>query len=129
MIANLFGLIIELGCFYTVMNMDKMPFLNFIFTRGLLVYYLIYILLFSAYVFIISHDVKKQSEEYNKKYYKKVLSFCVVYFIICSILVIVLPLQYYNSNNKVYSYGMAVDFLFIAYSILPWAIFTFALDR
>ena len=44
MVSNIVGLIIELGCFITVINMDKIPVINSIVTKLLLVYYLIYIL-------------------------------------------------------------------------------------
>ena len=40
LISNIFGLLIEFCCFYTVSNMETMEFLALIFTRLLLIYYL-----------------------------------------------------------------------------------------
>ena len=65
MIANIVGLVIELGCFMTVINMDKIPVINSIVTKLLLVYYLTYILLFTAYVFVISYRKDGKSVIYS----------------------------------------------------------------
>ena len=118
MISNIIGLIIELGCFITVINIDKIPVINSIVTKLLLVYYLIYILLFTAYVFIISYKKVDKSEKKQKKYYKNVALFCLIYFIINVIFVIVLPMKYYNSNGIVYSYGKSVNHMFFVYAFL-----------
>ena len=45
MVSNIIGLVIELGCFITVTNMYKIPTINSIVTKLLLVYYLIVFLL------------------------------------------------------------------------------------
>ena len=72
MVSNIVGLIIELGCFITVTNMNKIPLINSIVTKLLLVYYLTYILLFTAYVFIISYKKVAEPEKKEKQYYKNV---------------------------------------------------------
>lgn len=118
MIVNLFGHIIELSCFYTVANMDVIPTINLIVSKGLLVYYLTYILLFSAYVFVISYNKENKEEQRVKRYYKGVLKFCLSYFLVSMLFIIILPIEYHNSADKIYSYGMAVDFMFIVYTIL-----------
>ena len=55
MLANEIGLIIEICCYFTVANMNSVPVINSILTKLLLIYYLLYIVLFSIYVFVISY--------------------------------------------------------------------------
>ena len=125
MITNVIGIVIEIFCFMTVTYIEKVPILNSIVTKLLLVYYLIYILLFTFYVFIISY--KKIDSVKTKKYYKNVTVFCITYFIINCIFIVLLPMYYYNKNNIVYSYGPSVDFLFFTYAflIIIWVICMF----
>ena len=118
MISNVVGLVIELGCFMTVINMDKIPIINSIVTKLLLVYYLTYILLFTAYVFVISYRKDGKTKEQEVKYYKNVAIFCLLYFIINTIFIILLPMQYYNNNGIIYSYGASVNYMFFVYAFL-----------
>ena len=118
MVSNVVGLVIELGCFMTVINMDKIPVINSIVTKLLLVYYLTYILLFTAYVFVISYRKDGKSKEKQIKYYKNVAIFCLLYFILNTIFIIVLPMEYYNNNGIVYSYGASVNYMFFVYAFL-----------
>ena len=118
MIINEIGLIIELGCFYTVSNIDKIPFINIIVTKSLLIYYLIYIILFSAYIFVISYNKDNKTESQNKKHYKCIWLFCIIFFIINAFIICILPMKYYNNGNKIYSYGMSVDYIFVVYVVL-----------
>ena len=105
LIANIFGLIIELGCFYTVSHLDQMPVLNKIITKTLLVYYLLFIFIYTYYVFIISF---KESSKFSKN---KLKIYCVMAFIMTSILICYLPMEYFNNGTYVYSYGASVNCL------------------
>ncbi|MBQ9019029.1 MAG: response regulator [Bacilli bacterium] len=113
MIANWFGLIIELSCFYTVHNIDVIPIINYVVTHLLLIYYIIYILLFTYYLFIFSN-----SEKADETYRKKIRIFCYIYFIINSLAIVLLPLHYNLEPGKMYSYGPSVNFMFISYTVL-----------
>ena len=120
MIINEIGLVIEFCCFYTVKNMAKLGIINTIVTKGLLVYYLAYIILFTFYLFIISKPMKINDISMARvlKDYKKSHLFCLLFFIINSFVVCILPMHYYNKNNVVYSYGPSVNYLFFAYTFL-----------
>ena len=112
MFSNFIGLCIEISCFYTVIYMDKIPIINVIVTKGLLIYYLIWILLFTKYIFIVSFFEKKVK-------FKKYDNFLILlYFVINSIMIILLPMSYFNDGKYVYSYGMSVNWLVGAYSLL-----------
>ena len=118
MVSNIIGLVIELGCFITVTNMYKIPTINSIVTKLLLVYYLTYILLFTAYVFVISYKKEGKTKEKEPKYYKNVAIFCLLFFMINTIFIILLPMQYYTNNGIVYSYGASVNYMFFVYAFL-----------
>ncbi len=113
MILNEIGLLIELFCFFTVYNINKFRILNSIMTHLLLIYYLSYILLFTLYLFLVV-----KGENTSKNYIRNVNVFCLIYYFINILFIIFLPMHYYISDNKAYSYGPSVNFLFFSYSVL-----------
>ena len=110
--ANEIGLIIELGCFITVTNMDKIPIINTIVTKGLLIYYIVYVLLFTFYLLLVVRDAA-----ISDKARIIIRNSCIAYFVINSVFVVFLPMEYSNVG-EIYSYGMAVNFLYISYTVL-----------
>ena len=112
MSANLFGLLLELSCFYTINIADRYPLLAQFTTKGLLIYYLFWILLFTSYVFIISFP--KINIDVCKKYCVYFISF----FIINSLMIVFLPLEYYIDEYYTYSFGYSVDYLSVIFGIL-----------
>ena len=81
MVSNAIGLVIEIICYFTVKNNEIVPILNTIMTKSLLVYYLLYISLFTMYVYIItnySNGINQNNSEYNKK----IIRNCLIYFAI-----------------------------------------------
>ena len=66
-ICNLIGVILAVSCYYTINNMDNMPFLNYIVSKSLLIYYLAWITIFTIYVFVISYQKKARNEEEKNK--------------------------------------------------------------
>lgn len=111
LIANVFGLLIELGCYFTVMHMDILPVLNVIVTRSLLIYYVLFISIYTYYVFAISYKGEMDDNKSYQKYLSKVKVYCSIGFIVCSIILCFLPMEYYSDASYVYSYGPAVTAL------------------
>lgn len=120
MIANEIGLIIDLLCFYSVTNMDRLPIFNFFITRLLLVYYLIYISLHTFYFFFV---VKINKVLANKR--KKLITMYSVFFIFSILMIFILDMNYHTADNKIYSYGSAVNYIYMIYSflIVLWVLF------
>ncbi|MBR5662330.1 MAG: response regulator [Bacilli bacterium] len=119
MLANEIGLLIDLSCFYTVSHAKTMPILAAISTRLLLVYYLVYVSLFTIYLFFVVRTNSMQKEKRHKMM-KMFLAFVgVAIFIAC-----ILPMKYHNSDGAIYSYGISVDFMYYVYSliIVMWVI-------
>lgn len=110
LVSNVFGLLIELGCFYTVMHMDKIPLINIVVTKALLIYYLLFLMIYTYYVFVVAFN-EKNHESQNTRFFHIVKCVCIGLFIILSAIEIFLPMNYYNDGVYVYSYGTAVNFL------------------
>ena len=98
MIANEVGLVIELTCFFTVTRIDTIPFINMIATHLLLIYYLLYILLFTVYLFLVGTE-----NEPSNKLKKNTIIFSSVYFFVNVIAIILLPMYYHTENEIYYS--------------------------
>ena len=117
MVSNAIGLIIEICCYFTVKHNEIVPILNTIVTKLLLVYYLLYISLFTMYVYIISHSSKNDSEDENE-YNKMIIRNCLIYFVFNSFITCMLPMEYSNEGSHIYSYGLSINYMYVVYSIL-----------
>ena len=106
---NMIGLILELGCSFTVSHMSMMPLLNEIINRAFLVYFASFISLFTLYVYIISKKRDKLYYETKEIFSSKEKVIFTILYILLLISVLFLKLEYYYDGNAVYSYGLAVD--------------------
>ena len=111
MLSNWVGLVIELTCFYSVYHYNDAHFLCYWSTHLLLVYYIVYILLFTYYLLVFSHE-----DISDEKFRRKIRLFCYIYFFINVACIFALPM--YIETVQMYSYGPSVNFTFISYAIL-----------
>ena len=123
-ICNLIGVILAVSCYYTINNMDNMPFLNYIVSKSLLIYYLAWITIFTIYVFVISYQKKARNEEEKNKNIKKISKLFTILFFLITILVCILPLYFHNTNGIIYSYGPSANLLYV---VIPLYIISFFL--
>lgn len=123
-ICNLIGVILAVSCYYTINNMDNMPFLNYIVSKSLLIYYLAWITIFTIYVFVISYQKKARNEEEKNKNIKKISKLFTILFFLITILVCILPLYFHNTNGIIYSYGPSANLLYV---VIPLYIVSFFL--
>ena len=105
------GLCISLGTYYFMVNMDKFPILNFIFSKSYLVFVITYTFFMTLYVLYIAFVDHKTSKKYEKN---KFTVFWISLFIFLGLLifVILLPIEYVSENKIVYSYGASVDLVY-----------------
>ena len=108
-IVTFFEAVFAILCYQTIRFMDYIPIINSLISKLLLVCYLTWITLFTIYTFMISCD---KDEEKSKAYYKKINLFFFSLLCLNIIIVMFLPLDYFNENGSVYSYGPAAKFCF-----------------
>lgn len=122
-IVNIINLIMELLCCYTVYNIDTMPFfVTELINRLFLLIIFMWQTLFTIYIYIVSFK-----KNYNDKldFNKPIGKIAIVAWFIMVVGLTFLPLEYYNKNGLVYSYGASANFLYIIVVIylMAWIIF------
>jgi len=125
MMVNFLCIISEISMIFTALMMDKYPLLNTIIAKFYLVGLLLWLTIFTFYVFVISHKSNKEDVEELKRYYRKTFSQCFFVFLILLIILIFLPIYYYFPSDKkiyTYTYGPCIQLVFItsAVCIVIW---------
>ena len=113
LILNIIGLVLEFLCCITVSKMDIIPLINSIVNRLYLIYFVSYITIFTVYVWNASFSKVNIDKNDMKKKNNFINIFFAFIFCVSLVLVLILPLYYFNSLNSVYSYGPATEFLTI----------------
>ena len=111
LIANFFGLLLEILCTITIQRLPHYHILTIIVNRLYLLYFVFFTTTFSIYTFLISKGKDEFSEIFNK--FKKYIYICIV---VVSLLVMSLSIDF-NYGNIAYSYGNAVNLIYV-YSFL-----------
>ena len=109
-ISNVIGLILDISSIFTIINMDKMPILNIVITKLYLIYLLLWVSLFTLYTLLVCN---KDKTEKSLKKRKIIMKAFFILFIVFSIILFILPLNYYNQNNAIYSYGISANISYI----------------
>ena len=115
--VSLLTSIFAICSYFCILKLDTSGVLNFIFSKGLLVLYLAWILLFTLYIFGISNYNSKINQRFAYKIF--------LFLLICGgLLIFFLPLYYNNKINYVYSFGPAANVVFYSSGlmILFWII-------
>lgn len=102
-ITSLFGPLVGIPTYYFMGRMDKFVIPNMIFSKLYLVYLVMWLMIFTLYIFIIS------VKNIDKK--KTSLLFKILMFVLILIEVI-LPIEYYNTDGIIYSYGPACNVMY-----------------
>lgn len=115
-IITMIGLVTELLCFYFVAHKDvsnAYKILNDIVNKGFLVYLLLWEFLFTEYMFFISFESRLKFNKKLKNNKGKIIGVLTVMYLIMSIIIINLPIYYFNDGNYIYSYGPATNVLLL----------------
>ena len=118
---NVFGLILELACSYFVFVNGTNAFNSLmcnICNRIFIIYLLSWEIIFALYILFVSVWQDNKARDFLKKHSRDLK---VIFALMCIILLsfaIILPIQYYNDGNYVYSYGPATNLLLVVGGIL-----------
>ena len=111
LIVNLLNIIIAIMCYFTILNRNNFPLFNSIVSKLLLLFFFIWIFLFTLYIFTIANmkiDITSRQS--------KIINSIIVFIV--AILIFILPLNYYGSGNIAYSYGPSANVVYISATIL-----------
>ena len=120
LVANLIGIILELICIFTIKFYGSNHLLTVIINRVFLLYHLFFSIEYFLYVIFIifGSKINDNKEKIIKKFSK-------VYYVIASILILLLDIGISDSNTGYYSYGSAVNVVYVTVTaILFLLIFT-----
>lgn len=107
-ITNLIGLILELTNYFTVLNIEQIPFINYFVSKLYLLYLITFIVIFTYYVIYISYKEKIENERLK---IVKTIGICFLW--ICTIMIFILPIEFVKEKG-VYSYGASVNIVYFA---------------
>ncbi|MDD3392072.1 MAG: ATP-binding protein [Bacilli bacterium] len=114
-ISNFIGLIIEIMCFYYIRNI--VPIISNIILRSYLIYLCFFIGVFTNYISVITYKAKHVDKDIYK-FFKLIATITTLLIIFEIILIFILPMKIYNNNNVVaYTYGPAVQFVYVVAGI------------
>ena len=109
MLTNFVGVLLAIGSYFTIKNIDRFELLNTFVSKGYIVYLLTWLTLFSVYIFVISiKDGKDKRSEANK-----IINLFGILYLIFLIIIIIKPLYYHNINGAIYSYGPSANVMYI----------------
>lgn len=109
MLTNFVGVLLAIGSYFTIKNIDRFELLNTFVSKGYIVYLLTWLTLFSVYIFVISiKEGKDKRSEANK-----IINLFGILYLIFLIIIIIKPLYYHNSNGAIYSYGPSANVMYI----------------
>lgn len=109
MLTNFVGVLLAIGSYFTIKNIDRFELLNTFVSKGYIIYLLTWLTLFSVYIFVISiKDGKDKKSEVNK-----IINLFGILYLIFLIIIIIKPLYYYNINGAIYSYGPSANVMYI----------------
>lgn len=107
LICNITNLLLELGCFITIANINKIPLITMIISKLFLISLLVWNIIFAIYAIFICVPKKTRSTFMIKS--ELILMFTSIVIISLS------KLEYYHQNNVMYSYGPSTDYLTLIY--------------
>lgn len=111
-IINFIGIILDVICAVATFKMVEVKTYNILIAKLYLMYFVTWIMGFSTYTYAIS--IKKENKE-NK--IKKYLIIDLIQFIIYTLIVFILPLEFVKSETGMYAKGLAVNFVYFIVGI------------
>ena len=109
MLTNFVGVLLAIGSYFTIKNIDRFELLNTFVSKGYIIYLLTWLTLFSVYIFVISiKDGKDKKSAVNK-----IINLFGILYLIFLIIIIIKPLYYHNIKGAIYSYGPSANVMYI----------------
>ena len=108
---NLFGLINEFACIFTIYFLGKDNFFTIFVNRIFLLYLMFFAFLFSIFILVSCFEKKNYAE--LSKFQNNFKRFLYVLYGISALILLCLPFEIHNENGEVYSYGAAANMVYV----------------
>lgn len=115
-VVNLLNVICAIFCAISILYMDKIPVINNIIGKTLIMFFFLWVYLFTVYVIIVTNKNKDDKKLRNYLHKKRVI--LSIIFIISIIAIYSLPLYYHNEFKIIYSYGPSANFVYLSTTLL-----------
>lgn len=109
MVTVFIGLILDVCCIVSMINIDKVPLFNEIITRLYLLYYFVWSMLFTYYVITISRNRKSDKEYTHLKVYHYI---GIIISIVTTISILVFPQTYTITEYGMHSSGIGINLVY-----------------
>ena len=127
---SLVSLIVEFWlCCNILYKVDLYSLYNLFINKLFLILLNTWFSIFTAYIVIVSFKnnykfITSWSKKFGEKFYNKILVIAVIFYFICSMLLVILPITLINENGYAYSAGVSVGFLtkLILSYVIAWLI-------
>lgn len=106
------GIILDtISCLFVIFGMTESIYFRLV-TILIFMYYILWSGLFVLYTFTISFKKADITDQEFVKRYGKILNIAAVFFLICALVVPLMPLNYHMVNNAIYPEGLSVNFTY-----------------
>jgi len=121
LIVSILGCIVGIPTYHLVKNYPEVNIFTVLIPKFYLWYIIAWVFLMTIYVIMIS------SNKNEKKVYNKSLKVFIPLYVIISVLILILPIEYHNDNGAVYTSGLSVSFTYLvcAFHIVYWFVALF----
>ncbi len=121
---NIFGVILDLAGIYANVNLPPTSLIRLIIVKLYLIYLLSFLFLMSLYILFVPMNLNESNIKNNKKA-RKTLNISKTIYLILSLAISILPIDYYNKGTIIYVFGPSVQVLYTISSIIlfSWIIY------
>ncbi len=118
-ICSLCGVVLAVSCYLVTSCYEKIPIISMIISKGLLIYYLLYLGILTAYIYVISNKINYDG--INRKD-RNAFRLGIYSFTIMALIVFAFPLYFHTENNAYYTYGPSANlvYLFSGVMLVIW---------
>ena len=117
-IVNLFCLILEISNYYTVRNIDTLGTVNLIVSKLYLLGLFTWAFIFTKHIYLVSRDINGFNRKDLSIKQKRLFNIYFILYIIYCILIVILPINFSTKVGQIYSYGPAVQAVYVAPEVL-----------
>ena len=111
-LLNIVGLVLDIFSIFTIQNLESFPITNWLVTKGYLIYLVTWLCFMSLYMISIS-ITNRSKDAHIKVFFGKKFKYYLMLYIFFVVMILILPLNYFNDGINTYSYGLSADFIYI----------------